>query len=64
MTPGTQAAWDVFPNGERFLMITRADEHRTPSMTLVVNWPALMKKYVRVRRARANPVRVLPITIP
>jgi hypothetical protein len=44
MTPGTQAAWDVSPNGERFLMITRADEHRTPSMTLVVNWPALMKK--------------------
>jgi len=44
MTPGTQAAWDVSPNGERFLTITRADGHRTLSMTLVVNWPVLMKK--------------------
>jgi hypothetical protein len=44
MTPGTQAAWGCLPEWRRFLMITRADEHRTPSMTLVVNWPALMKK--------------------
>jgi hypothetical protein len=33
--------WDVSPDGMRFLIKEPADE-RAPSLSLVVNWPALL----------------------
>jgi Tol biopolymer transport system component len=36
--------YDVSPNGQRFLVNTLAEEAAPAPITLVVNWPALLKK--------------------
>jgi Tol biopolymer transport system component len=36
--------YDVSPDGQRFLVISPTDEGDSPPITLVVNWPALLKK--------------------
>jgi hypothetical protein len=38
-----QIPYDVAPDGRRFL-VQGPDEQRTPSLTVVVNWPALLRK--------------------
>ena len=40
--------WDVTADGKRFLVITAAAQHDTSpsSITVVLNWTALMKKWV------------------
>jgi hypothetical protein len=35
---------DVSPDGQRFLVNTRVEEAASAPITLVVNWPALLKK--------------------
>ena len=37
-------AYDVSPDGQRFLVNSRAEETASRPITLVVNWPALLKK--------------------
>lgn len=36
--------FDVSPDGQRFLVNMLAEEARSAHITLVVNWPALLKK--------------------
>jgi len=46
-TPSTinpRSAYDVSPDGQRFLVNTLAEEDAAAPITLVVNWPALLKK--------------------
>ena len=40
---GTRAQYDVARDGQRFL-INVATEEAAPSITIVQNWPALLKK--------------------
>jgi Tol biopolymer transport system component len=39
-----RSAYDVSPDGQRFLVNTLADDDAAAPITLVVNWPALLKK--------------------
>jgi hypothetical protein len=39
-----RSAYDVSPDGQRFLVNTLADGTASAPITLVVNWPALLKK--------------------
>jgi Tol biopolymer transport system component len=43
-TINPRSAYDVSPNGQRFLVNTLADDDAAAPITLVVNWPALLKK--------------------
>ncbi|PYR66299.1 MAG: hypothetical protein DMF88_16790 [Acidobacteria bacterium] len=43
-TINPRSAYDVSPDGQRFLVNTLADDDAAPPITLVVNWPALLKK--------------------
>jgi hypothetical protein len=36
--------YDVSPDGQRFLVNTRVQEAASEPITLVVNWPALLKR--------------------
>jgi hypothetical protein len=38
-----ECMYDVTPDGKKFLVVTRA-EQESQRLTLVVNWPALLKK--------------------
>jgi Tol biopolymer transport system component len=42
--PARSAVYDVSPDGQRFLVNTLAEEAASAPITLVVNWPALLKK--------------------
>jgi Tol biopolymer transport system component len=43
--PGvTGNAWDISPDGNRFLFVTRVVENAASSFTVVVNWDAALKK--------------------
>jgi len=42
-TPASIVGYDVSPDGQRFLVNTLVEENSAP-ITLVVNWPALLKK--------------------
>jgi hypothetical protein len=35
--------YDVSPDGQRFLMVVPEEETASTSLTLIVNWPALVK---------------------
>ena len=37
-------AWDVAPDGQRFLIASPVDEPRPPSLSLIVNWPATLRR--------------------
>ena len=39
----TGSMYDVSPDGQRFLVNTLADEDAAAPITLVVNWPALLR---------------------
>jgi serine/threonine protein kinase/Tol biopolymer transport system component len=41
---GLRYAYDVSPDGQRFLVNTIVEDAQAAPITLVVNWPALMKK--------------------
>ena len=41
---GPRGAYDVSPDGERILAVTQNAEAAAGPLTLVVNWPALLKK--------------------
>jgi Tol biopolymer transport system component len=41
---GRAGAYDVAPDGQRILALPPAGDDAAPSMTLVVNWPTLVKK--------------------
>ena len=41
---GPRSAYDVSPDGQRFLVNLLAEEPASSPITLVVNWPALLKK--------------------
>jgi hypothetical protein len=41
---GPRSVYDVSPDGQRFLVNTLAEEAASAPITLVVNWPALLKK--------------------
>jgi len=43
-TINPRSAYDVSHDGERFLVNTLADDDAAAPITLVVNWPALLKK--------------------
>jgi hypothetical protein len=43
-TINPRSAYDVSPDGQRFLVNTLVDEAASAPITLVVNWPALLKK--------------------
>jgi Tol biopolymer transport system component len=43
-TINPRSAYDVSPDGQRFLVNTLADDDAAAPITLVVNWPALLKK--------------------
>jgi len=43
-TINPRSAYDVSPDGQRFLVNTLAEEDAAAPITLVVNWPALLKK--------------------
>jgi eukaryotic-like serine/threonine-protein kinase len=38
------AVYDVDPNGQRFLVALPVDEVHPPSLTLIVNWPAVLPR--------------------
>jgi hypothetical protein len=40
----TGSMYDVSPDGQRFLVNTLAEEAAPAPITLVVNWPALLKR--------------------
>jgi hypothetical protein len=40
---GPNYVYDVTPDGQRFLVNTLVDEAASAPITLVVNWPALLK---------------------
>jgi hypothetical protein len=42
--PNQGSMYDVSPDGQRFLVNTLAEEDAAAPITLVVNWPALLKK--------------------
>ena len=42
VTPGN-AVYDVTPDGKRFIMIDRGVQETSAPLTLVVNWPGLLK---------------------
>jgi Protein kinase domain len=42
LAPGL-SAFNVSPNGQRFLITTAGDENQTASIVVVTNWPAAMK---------------------
>ena len=44
LTINPRSAYDVSPDGQRFLVNTLVDEDAAAPITLVVNWPALLKK--------------------
>jgi len=35
--------WDLTPDGKKFLIITQATENSSSPMTVILNWPALLK---------------------
>ena len=39
--------YDVTADGQRFLVNTLLEDHPAPAITVVLNWPALLKKQVR-----------------
>jgi len=41
---GPGSVYDVSPDGQRFLVNTLMEETAAEPITLVVNWPALLKK--------------------
>lgn len=41
-SPERDFAYDVTDDGQRFIMVTSEDESSVPSMTVAVNWPALL----------------------
>ena len=41
---GPGFVYDVAPDGQRFLVNTLTEEVASAPITLVVNWPALLKK--------------------
>ena len=41
---GAVAVYDVSPDGQRFLVNTLVEEAAPKPITLVVNWPALLKR--------------------
>jgi hypothetical protein len=41
---GPRVTYDLSPDGQRILAITRKDEADSEPLTLVVNWPALLTK--------------------
>jgi hypothetical protein len=41
---GPRFTFDVSPDGQRIIAVTRKDDAGTAPLTLVVNWPALLKK--------------------
>jgi Tol biopolymer transport system component len=43
-TINARSAYGVSPDGQRFLVNTRVEEAASAPITLVVNWPALLKK--------------------
>ena len=43
-TINPRSAYDVSPDGQHFLVNTVAEEGAPAPITLVVNWPALLKK--------------------
>jgi len=43
-TPNQAWMYDISPDGQRFLVNTLAEEAASAPITLVVNWPALLKK--------------------
>jgi hypothetical protein len=43
-TINPRSAYDVSPDGQHFLVNTLAEEASLAPITLVVNWPALLKK--------------------
>jgi hypothetical protein len=36
--------WDVTPDGKKFLIITQATENSSSPMTVILNWPGLLKR--------------------
>jgi Tol biopolymer transport system component len=36
--------WDLTPDGKKFLIITQATENSSSPMTVILNWPALLKR--------------------
>ena len=44
MITSQRSGYDVSPDGQRFLKNTLAEEAESAPITLVVNWPALLKK--------------------
>ena len=42
--PGQGRMYDISPDGQRFLVNTVAEEAASAPITLVVNWPALLKQ--------------------
>jgi dipeptidyl aminopeptidase/acylaminoacyl peptidase len=42
-TTGT-SRWDLTPDGKKFLIITQATENNSSPMTVILNWPALLKR--------------------
>jgi hypothetical protein len=41
---GRAGTFDVAPDGQRILALPPAGDDATPSMTVVVNWPTLVRK--------------------
>ena len=41
---GSRSVYDVSPDGQRFVVNTLAEQATAAPITLVVNWPALLKK--------------------
>jgi hypothetical protein len=41
---GLRNSYVVSPDGQRFLMLVPADKGKPQPITVVVNWPALLKK--------------------
>jgi serine/threonine protein kinase/Tol biopolymer transport system component len=42
--PNIAAGWDVTPDGQKFLIISPVEQKGSQPLTLVTNWPALLKK--------------------